>query len=416
MARHTERLSSAKVKNAKVGLHPDGGNLWLQVTQAKDGKRLNKSWLLIFKSPVAGKQREMGLGPLATVGLAEAREKARDCRKLLLEGVDPIEHREARRAAIAIARAKSMTFGQCATAYMASHESGWRNAKHRDQWRTSLETYAYPILEKLPVADIDTALVMRVLQPMWNDKAETASRVRGRIESILDWATTSGYRSGENCARWKGHLANLLPARNRVQKIEHLAAMPYASLPAFLIELRARGGVAAQALELLILTAGRTGEVLGARWGEIDLAAKAWTIPANRMKGGREHRVPLSQRALEILDGVRNLDSPLVFPGTREGKPLSELTLLRAFQRMGYAQYTVHGFRSAFKDWCSDRTSYPNHVVEAALAHAIPSGVEAAYRRTDLLEQRARLMAAWAEYCGKEPATSEVVPLRSAQS
>jgi len=415
MARYTERLSSAKVRHAKPGLHSDGGNLWLQVTESKDGKQLNKSWLLIFKSPVTGKQRQMGLGPLSTVGLGEARDAARECRKLLLERKDPIEERNKERASRLVAAAKSKTFDQCATDYMASHESGWRNAKHRDQWRTSLETYAYPTLGKLPIADIDTGLVMQVLHPMWNGKAETASRVRGRIESILDWATTSGHRKGENPARWKGHLANLLPSRRKVQKVEHLAAMPYAALPEFLIELRARGGIAAQALEFLILTACRTGEVLGARWDEIDFATKAWTIPGSRMKDGRPHRVPLTQGALDILEGVRNLDSPLVFPGTREGKPLSDLTLLRAFQRMGY-DLTVHGFRSAFKDWCSERTSYPNHVVEAALAHAIPSGVEAAYRRGDLFEQRRRLMDEWARYCSMPaPVADNVVSMAAAR-
>lgn len=283
-----------------------------------------------------------------------------------------------------------MTFDQCSAAYIAAHQAGWHNFKHRQQWTHTLRDYASPIFGALPVEAIDTALVMRVLEPIWATKSSTASRVRGRIESILDWAKVRGYREGENPARWKGHLDHLLPARGKVKKALHHAALPYTEVPAFMARLRGEEGVAAKALSFLILTAVRRGEVLGARWGEIDLAAKVWTIPAKRMKAGREHRVPLSSEALAILQSMPPIND-VVFPVSGEAmwKTLRSIEI----------DATAHGFRSSFRDWCGEETSFPREVAEAALAHLSGDSTERAYRRLDALEKRRELMEAWAGFC-----------------
>jgi len=393
MPRAINKLSPLKVnKTTKPGLYGDGGCLYLQITTAGV-----KSWL--FRYMRNGKARGMGLGPLHTVSLADARTRALDCRRQLLDGIDPIDARNAERAAQRVATANEVTFEKCATTYIEAHRSSWKNAKHVDQWNNTLKTYALPIFDSLPVSAINTELVMRVLEPIWTTKSETASRLRGRIESILDWATVRGYRTGDNPARLKGHLDNLLPKQSRIKRIEHHRALPYAKLADFIKLLRSEKGGAARALELLILTAARTNEVIGATWGEFDLDAAVWTIPADRMKMGKEHRVPLSARALEIVKAQQELqENAYVFPGARYGKPLSNMAMLQLLERMDRKDITVHGFRSTFRDWAGETTHYPREVCEAALAHGIKDKAEAAYARGDLFQKRAALMQDWANY------------------
>ena len=384
-------LGVAKLKTA--GMYGDGGGLWLQVTG-----RGAKSW--IFRFTLRGKSREMGLGSANTFSLVEARDRARNCRKLCADGLDPIEGRREQRQEAAIEAAKAVTFRQCGTSYIDAHKAGWRNAKHAAQWTATLDTYAYPAFGDLPVQAVDTSLVMQALQPIWATKPETATRVRGRIESILDWATTSGFRRGENPARWKGHLANLLPRRSRVRKVEHHAALPFAEVPAFMATLGAQSGIASKALAFTILTAARTGETIGARWSEFDLDTGVWVVPAERMKGHVEHRVPLTEAVLTILRSVAEIRaSDFVFPGGKRGQPLSNMAMLQLLKRMGRSDLTVHGFRSSFRDWASESTHFPSEVVEMALAHAIESKVEAAYRRGDLFQKRRDLMNGWAGLC-----------------
>jgi integrase len=405
--------ASGKLKALQVtkldrpGMYADGGSLYLQVTiNARDGQPA-KSW--IYRYMLRGKAREMGLGSLNAISLQQARDKALDCRRLRQEGIDPIDARNAARAQGALEAAKSITFKQAAIEYIRSHRAGWRNAKHAAQWSATLATYAEPIIGALSVQAIDTGLALKVLEPIWTAKPETASRLRGRMEAILDWAKVRGYRVGENPARWRGHLDKLLPARSKVRRVEHHAALPYSSMPEFMTALRAQQGSAARALEFAILTAARTGEVIGARWSEIDFAAKVWTIPAGRMKAGKEHRVALSDRALALLadaravvglDATAGAQSPFIFGGGRVGRPLSNMALLMLLRRMGRGDLTAHGFRSTFRDWAAECTNYPSEVVEMALAHAVGDKVEAAYRRGDLLAKRFALMNLWAEFCG----------------
>jgi integrase len=387
-------------------MHTDGGGLYLQVTNG--GAR---TW--IYRFMLNRRAREMGLGPLHTISLAEAREKARECRKLRLEGIDPIEARKAKRGEERLAAATAMTFQECAEAYIAAHKAGWKNPKHAAQWPSTLETYVYPMFGSLPVQAVDVGLVMKALEPIWQEKPETASRVRGRIESILDWAAARGFRKGENPARWRGHLDNLLPARSKVRKVEHHPALPYAEMGEFIAALREQGGVGARALEFLILTAARTGELIGARWDEFDLGANMWTIPTERMKAGKEHRVPLSGRALAIIEemkAARVNDHPFVFPGGRQGRPLSNMAMLQLLRRMGRHGLTAHGFRSTFRDWAAEQTHFPTEVAEMALAHTVSDKVEAAYRRGDLVQKRRELMEAWARYCETRPG-GNIIPL-----
>lgn len=390
-------------------MYGDGGGLWLQLSRFG-----TKSWL--FRFTLHGKAREMGLGPVHTISLAEARQEAERCRKLLRQSVDPIEARKAEKASAALEVAQVWTFKACAESYVTAHEVGWRNAKHADQWRNTLAAYAYPLLGALPVQGIDTGLVMKVLEPVWITKTETASRLRGRIEAILDWAAARKYRQGENPARWKGHLDKLLPARSKVQKVIHHPALAYDEMGEFMAALRGQNSVGARGLEFQILCATRTGEAIGARWDEIDLTKQVWTIPAERMKSGREHRVPLSSAALTVLESMAKVrqEGGWVFPGARVGKPLSNMAFLQLLKRMKRDDLTAHGFRSTFRDWAAERTAYSREVAEMALAHIVADKVEAAYRRGDLFEKRARLMQDWADFCAKAHADGgeNVVPLR----
>jgi integrase len=410
VARAIGRLTALKVEKAKnPGMYADGGGLYLRVTP--EGAR---NWVLRYM--LDRRPRWMGLGPLALYGLQEVRAKALDARRQRHEGIDPIEARRAERARQRLDAAKAITFRQCAEAYIASHRAGWRNGKHTAQWGATLSTYAYPIIGGLPVQAVDTGLLLKVLEPIWTAKPETASRVRGRLESILDFAKVRGERDGENPARWRGHLDKLLPAHSKVRQVEHHAALPYAELPAFLASVREQEGVAALAMEFLILTAARTGEAIGAPWAEVDLFDKTWTVPAARMKRPREHRVPLSARALAVLDEMRlardgNNGDAFVFPGGKAGKPLSNMAFLMLLRRMGRDDLTAHGFRATFKTWASERTSFQNEIVEASLAHVIGGKVEQAYRRGDLFEKRRKLMDAWAVYC-PAPKADKVVAFR----
>ena len=412
MTRVHNRLTALKVARAKrPGMYADGGSLYLRVA---DGG--SKQWM--FRYITNGRLRDMGLGPVHTLSLAEAREKAAEARKLRLDGIDPIERKRALVASVQAANAKAMTFEQCAAAYIASHEAGWSNPKHRWQWRNSLAQHVYPVIGSLPVSLIDTALVMKTIEPLWTSIPETARRVRGRIESILDWARVSGYRAGENPARWRGHLDHLLPPKSKVRKVEHLAALPYSKVGAFIATLRQQDSIAAPCLEFIALTVVREGEAINATWPEIDLEARVWTIPPERMKRDNEHRVPLSAPALAVLKAMQAIrHSDYVFPGARQGRPLNGGTVLDLLKHASGADITVHGLRSSFRDWAAECTNFPREVAEMALAHAIPNAVEAAYRRGDLFEKRRKLMDAWAAYCAKiETDAGKVVALARART
>ncbi len=406
------KLNTAKLRMlTKPGTYGDGAGLYLQVRGPE-----RRSWLFRFKA--AGRGHLMGLGVFPEVSLAEARDAAATARKQVRQGVNPIDQRRATRAAVA-ASAGLNTFAEVADAYIAAHAASWRNAKHRQQWRNTLDTYARPVLGNLGVAVVDTGAVMRVLEPIWREKPETASRLRGRIESVLDYATARGWRTGDNPARWRGHMDNLLPSRAKLARVEHHAALPWREIGSFMAALAKQEGVAALALRFAILTAARTGEVIGARWSEVDIAVGVWTVPAERMKAGREHRVPLSDATLGLLRGVAKLrtDSKaadgFVFPGGKAGKTLSSMALLMLLRRMERSDLTAHGFRSTFRDWCAEATNYPREVAEAALAHTLRDKTEAAYQRGDVMEKRRRLMAEWAAFCARPAAVGEVVPLRA---
>jgi integrase len=339
------------VRDAKPGYTGDGGGLYLQISSYG-----TPNW--VFRYRVNGRLREAGLGSFDTWTLAEARSRAREFRQQRSLGKDPIEERRATRIKERLEAAKVMTFRQCAEAYIKAHAEGWRNEKHAAQWGATLGTYVYPVFGDLPVAAVDKALVQRVIEPIWSEKPETASRVRGRIESVLDWATARDYRQGDNPARWRGHLENLLPKRSKIRAVRHMAALAYSEIGAFMAELREQEGFAARALEFAILTAGRTGEVIGARWDEINLAERLWAIPAERMKASKEHRVPLSDAAMVIVTAMAAIRSgDFVFPGAQANRPLSNMSLLMLLRRMGHGDLTVHGFRSTFRDWCAERTA-----------------------------------------------------------
>jgi integrase len=355
----------------------------------------------------------MGLGSLNSVGLPEARQSAETQRGLLAQGLDPIAVREEEIARKAAEAAKAITFGQCAKTYVESHKAGWRNSKHADQWTYTLETYAGPIIGALSVHEVDTGLVLKVLEPIWSAKPETASRLRGRIENVLDWARVRGYRQGENPARWRGHLSQLLPALAKKGRVIHHAAMPFSEIGAFMVKLREIPGVVSRCLEFTILTAVRTTEGIKAKPDELDLSQATWTIPASRMKAGKEHRVPLSPRAVAIAREMAELNGDYVFASAKRDRHISNMAMLQLLERMK-VEVTVHGFRSTFRDWAAERTSFPHEVCEMALAHTIPNAAEAAYRRGDLFEKRRKLMEAWAEYIDVPQQTGAVVPLRSA--
>ena len=391
MARRVGILTSLGVKNQnKVGHYSDGGGLYLQV-----GPTGAKSW--IFRFMLKGRARNMGLGALHTISLAEARQAALECRKTCLEGKDPIEERKARLGSPE--GSGQPTFMSCAESYIAAHEASWRNPKHVEQWRSTLQTYAAPVFGRKPIDTIDLGLVMQVLEPIWSVKTETASRIRGRIEAVLDWATVRGFRSGENPARWRGHLEALLPKRSRVQRVQHHSALPYHEVPAFMKLLAAQPGVGAKALQFLILTAARTGEVIGARWSEIDLERRIWTIPGERMKAGKEHRVPLVDGAMRLLGPRPDNDGLPLFSSSSSNKPLSNMALLAVLKRMERTDITAHGFRSSFRDWVAEQTEFPHELAEMALAHTVSNKVEAAYRRGDMFERRVKLMEQWAKAC-----------------
>ena len=363
------------------GMHRVGPGLYLRVREG------GAAWWM-YRYTNAGQAHELSLGPLYAKGLAEARAEAEALRVARRSGSDPALERQKRRGV--------PIFSTLATEYIESHKAGWRNAKHVAQWESTLKTYAYPEIGKQPVDQIETAHVLNVLKPIWSDKTETASRLRGRIEAILDYAAARHHRQGENPARWKGHLDKLLPRKSKVAPIEHHAALPYAEAAAFMAALREREGTGARALEFAILTAARSGEVRGATWSEIDLDAGVWVIPATRMKAGREHRIPLSSQAVALLEALPTHDG-LLFPGRKADQQLSDMSLTAVLRRMGRGDLTAHGFRSTFRDWAAEATNYPHEVAEMALAHAVGNKVEAAYRRGDLFEKRRGIMQSWAD-------------------
>jgi integrase len=407
MARAVNRLTDAGVRRTtKPGLYGDGANLYLHV-----GPTGAKSW--IFRYRANGKLRDMGLGPIHTVGLAKARKRAQQHRLTKLDGIDPLDLKKVRNTDAKLKAARAMTFKACAEGYMAANRAGW-GTRHAATWEQSVVDHAYPVLGDLPVQAIDTTLLMRAIEPFWATKTETVSRVRARIEAVLDWATTRGYRTGENPARWKGHLENLLPRRSKVAPVKHFAALPYAEIAGLMAELRQQEGAAPRALEFAILTAARTGEVIGATWDEINLAERLWIVPASRMKGDKEHRVPLSDAAMAVVETMAEYrQGDHLFPGRRRGKPIHARALWELLKAMGRAEESVHGFRSSFRDWAAERTSFPAEIAEMALAHRVGSAVEQAYRRSDQFEKRRQLAQAWAKYVAQPPIDGAVVLLHA---
>lgn len=394
MAKSVNRLSARQVQTLPVGKHHDGGGLYLQVVES--GAR---TWL--FRYMLNGKQRWIGLGSALNVRLAEAREKALEYRRLHADGIDPKAYRDKERQKRREELLGTVPFRQAAEEYIRSHEVGWSNPKHASQWSNTLRDYVFPIMGDKDVADISMNDLFGVLDPIWLTKTETATRIRGRIEKILDWAKVRGYRDGENPARWKGNLDTQLPSPNKVAKVTHHSALPWQKIGDFMSKLREREGVAALALEVLILTALRTSEVINARWDEFDLDNAVWTIPAERMKMNNEHRVPLTRRVVEILRTLEKASTGEHVFTSANGRPLSNNALLALLRRMDRKDITAHGFRSTFRDWAAETTAYPSEVVEMALAHTIRNKVESAYRRGDLFEKRKRLMGDWAKFCNE---------------
>lgn len=396
MTKHVDKLNAMKVaKLTKLGMHADGSGLYLQVNSP-----VSKCW--VFRYQLRGKKRKMGLGSVREIGLAQAREKVREIRQQLRAGIDPVEQRHQERLAMDARQKKLVDFDSCAQKYIEGHASSWSNQKHRKQWESTLLTYASPVFGKRPVSEIDTNLVLQVLEPIWAVKTETAQRLRERIEKVLAWAKLRGYREGDNPAQWKDHLEQLLPKPTRVKRVKHHAALPFSQLPDFMKELRQSDALASLALQFTILTACRTSEVIGAKWSEFDLTKSVWTIPLERMKTRCEHRVPLSKQVLSIIDSLQPLkvgDDPWLLPGGKMGKPMTNMAMLKLLERMKKEGITVHGFRSTFRDWVSETTDYRGEVAEMALAHAIESAVEAAYRRGDLFKKRVTLMQDWANFC-----------------
>jgi integrase len=409
MARLGNRLAAAFVaKVTTPGWYPDGHGLYLLV-----GKTGGKSWVYRYKRPGQRLNTDMGLGPLHTVSLADARRKALACRQQRLDGIDPLAERSRRRQAQQ--GPESVTFEWCARQYILAHSAGWKDGgKSAAQWGSSLATYVVPVFGRRPVQEIDTGLVMQVLEPIWREKTETASRVRRRIESILDWATTRGHRQGENPARWRGHIENLLPRPSKVRSTQHHAALPSDELPAFLDALKCRQGVSPRAVEFVTLTCARTAEAINATWAEVDFAERVWTIPASRMKGGAEHRVPLSPQAIAVLERMAEIrQSDFVFSGQAAGGPLRQSAMRMLLKQMGCNNTTIHGIRSSFSTWAHERTSFAPEIIEASLAHKVGNAVERAYRRGDFFNKRRRLMEAWGEFVTKPATNAEVIKLRA---
>jgi integrase len=382
------KLAATKVTRlTKPGRYGDGAGLWLQVAKAG-----TKSWIFQFTSN--GRERQLGLGSLTTISLADARKKAKAARELVAGGIDPIAAKQEKLEASSAEVAKRITFEQAATDYIAAKSPEWKNPKHRLQWTATLRTYAYPTIGRLPVSEIDKDHILKILKPIWNEKPETAGRIRGRIEKILGAAKADGHRTGDNPARWKDHLEHSLPIKN----VEHHPAMPYVELPKFMAALRKRKGITARALEVLILTASRTGALIGMQEEEIDFADKVWTVPASRMKTGKEHLVPLCDRAVQILRAVpREKGSPFLFAGLHKNTHISNMAMLALMKHIA-PDYVPHGFRSSFTDWANETTATPHHVIEMALAHVIANKSEAAYRRGTLFEKRRKLMRAWESF------------------
>lgn len=418
MGRKASELNALAVSRlATPGLHFVGGVAGLAMNVSALGGR---SWILRIR--VAGKRRDIGLGGYPDVPLAQAREKAREKRDMVERGIDPIEDRRAKRAALIAERARSITFKEAAEQFLKDKSPEWKNAKHAAQWASTLEQYAYPVIGKMLVRDVELAHILTILKPIWTEKTETASRLRGRLDSVINWVTAHGYRTGPSPARWKGNLDALLPKPSKVARVEHHAAAPYQQAGAFMARLRKMEGMGARALEFAILTATRSGEVRGATWAEIDLGAATWTIPEGRMKAEKEHRVPLSPQAVELLRKLpRVAGSDYVFQSPRSGA-LSDMTLTAVLRRMG-ADATVHGFRSTFRDWAGETTAYPREVIEHALAHQLKDKAEAAYARGTLFDKRRRLMVDWATFLDRihvEGTADEIkhfltiVPIRAA--
>jgi integrase len=406
--RTRNRLTVARVRSLKLpGRYADGGNLYAFLSS--NGARV---WVFRYRDRTTGKHRDKSLGPIADVSLERARAKAAECRAQLIDRIDPINAGRAQRDADRAASAKRMTFGECAAEFIADNSAAWRNAKHRAQWKATLETYCAE-LNTLPVALIDKGHVLRSLKPIWEAKTETATRVRQRIETVLDWAAARDYRTGDNPARWRGHLDKLLPKPAKLKSVEHHPALPYTEIGAFMNDLRLRDALAARVLELQILTATRPGEVAGALWTEFDIERATWTIPPTRMKSHREHRVPLSDEAIALLKALPQT-GPYVFPGlARKGSKAKSITTMAALSLLKELRpgLTAHGFRSTFRDWAADQTAYPRDVAEAALAHVLKDKSEAAYRRTDLFDKRSRLMAEWARYTNSPARPTNLVPI-----
>ena len=400
MGSKAKELSALAVQRLTApGMHAVGGVAGLYLCVSSSGSR---SW--IARVNVDGKRREMGLGSFPDVSLSIAREKARAARSDTTMGIDPVAHRKEARSARQALKATQKTFADCAKAYIEAHSDSWRNAKHRAQWPSTFETYVYPTMGTVMVGEVTQAHVMAVLLPIWKTKTQTATRLRGRIEQVLAWATAAGFRQGENCARWTGLLDQLLPAPGKVSKPKHHPAVRVDDMPAFIKSLRQHEGLSPKALEFAVLTAARSGEVRGATWAEIDLEAAVWTVPKERMKAGKEHRVPLNTQAIKLLEAMPRIEgTELVFPAPRGGQ-LSDMALTALTRRMNFRDdagrvCVPHGFRSSFRDWVFERTDYPRDLAEAALAHALENKVEAAYRRGDALERRRAMMQAWANYC-----------------
>jgi integrase len=394
------KLTALSIKSIKtVGLHSDGGGLYLKVQASPDPNQPNKSW--IFRWGAGGKNT-IGLGSLRDVTLAEARDTAVQHHRLVRQGGDPRVERSKIQAAAAAA-SDVMTFQRAAQIYIETKRHGWRNPKHADQWTNTITTYANPVIGPLACSDVTTEQVLEILKPIWTTKNETATRLRGRIESIMDWAVVSGHRTGDNPAIWKGKLAHLLPSISKRQRVKHHAAMPYAQIPALFQAIGITPVLSAKALLLCVLTATRTSETIEAKWEEFDFDKAIWTIPKERMKKGREHRVPLSDQAIEVLKSInRNEGSPWVFDSRGKGKPLSNMAMSNYLKgTLGFKEYTVHGFRSSFRDWAGETTGHSREVIEQSLAHSLADQTEAAYQRGDYLEKRRALMADWAEYCFK---------------
>ena len=414
MSRAIFRLTTRSIESRSTpGYFPDGAGLYLQVARSMAKKNdqpdrppVTRSW--VFRFTLNQRTREMGIGSVRVLGLAEARAKAAECRRLIADGKDPIQERNKTRAEATLTVAARMTFDQCAATYIAAHRDGWRNAKHAEQWENTLRTHASPVIGSLSIREVTLPHILKILEPIWRDKTETATRIRGRLESVIDWATVRGFRSGDNPARWRGHLDHLLPKPSKVTKVEHHPAVAFDQLPEFFARLGRQEGTGARALSFLILTAARSGEVRGATRAEIDFEAAVWTVPGERMKAGREHRVPLSPAALALIAASKDANQEaFLFPAPRDGQ-LSDMTLSAVMRRMKVAA-VPHGFRSSFRDWCSECTDFPREVAEMALAHVIGDKVEAAYRRGDLFDKRRRLMERWAAFCDVAARVAESV-------